>query len=236
MSTLAVALDLHNHTCYSLDGVMSPKELLLAARTNGIHCLAVTDHDSLDGALEAWALAGADSSLPRVIPGIEVSTAAGEIIGLYVTELLPRGLPLAETVASIKAQGGLVYLPHPFDLVRRGAVTGSQRAQAAELADIIEVANGRSLGPRASSKAARLARKLGKPGGAGSDAHRPSEVGSTYVVVSAYPTPDTLAALLERGMIVSRLGARRYTANWGLQGLAPVTRMRRRLKHELARR
>lgn len=215
---------------------MSPEELLRAARARGIHCLAVTDHDCLEGALQAQEVAEADHSLPRVIPGIEISTAAGEIIGLYVTKPVPSGLPLAETVASIKAQGGLVYLPHPFDLLRRGVVTRGHRLEAAELADIIEVANGRSLGPRASIKAARLARKLGKPGGAGSDAHRSSEVGSTYVIVSAYPTCETLPALLAESVVESRLGPKGYTVNWGLQGLAPVTRVRRRLMHNLARR
>jgi len=233
MSGSGIRLDLHNHTRYSPDGLMSPEELLLVAKARGVDCLAVTDHDCVEGALRAYALAETEASLPRVIPGIELSTTAGEIIGLYVFEPIPANLPLAEAMEQIRAQGGLVYLPHPYDLLRRGAVTRSHREEAAQLADIVEVLNGRSLGPRASGKAARLARRLGKPAGAGSDAHRASEVGSTYVVVSACPSRETLLSLLRQGSVQSRLGPRGYTVNWGLQGLAPVTRVRRRLLRDL---
>lgn len=222
-------LDLHNHTHFSADGLMSPAALLKTAGLMGIHCIAVTDHNDVGGALQAVALAESDPSLPRVIPGIELSTADGEIIGLYVREVIPSGLPLEEAVERIRDQGGLVYLPHPYDLFRRGAISRSARPRAAELADIIEVVNGRSLGPRAGSKAAGLARRLGKPGGAGSDAHRQAEVGLACVVVDAYPSRDTLVSLIQAGSVENGLSPRGYTLNWGTHGLAPVTRMRRRV-------
>jgi predicted metal-dependent phosphoesterase TrpH len=214
---------------------MSPATLLKAAKARGIDCIAITDHNTVEGALQALALAEADLSLPRVIPGIELSTAEGEIIGLYVREAIPSGLPLAEAAARVRDQGGLIYLPHPYDFFRRGAISRCARAQAAELADIIEVANGRSLGPRAGNKAAILARRFGKPGGAGSDAHRKTEVGLACVVVDAYPSRDTLVSLLAAGSIKNDLSARGYTLNWGMQGLAPVTRMRRRVVGDSAR-
>ncbi len=236
MAGSGLRLDLHNHTRFSPDGLMSPAKLLQVAKARGVDCVAVTDHNTVEGALEALALSEADPSLPRVIPGIELTTAAGEIIGLYVREAIPPGLPLLESVERIREQGGLVYLPHPYDLFRRGAVCRTERLRAAESADIIEVINGRSLGPRAGNKAARLARRLGKPAGAGSDAHRKAEVGLSCVLVDAYPTPDTLASLVASGRLCNGLSPRDYTLNWGMQGLAPVTRMRRRVVGELTRR
>ncbi len=236
MSACAVRLDLHNHTLFSSDALMSPAVLLKAAKARGIDCVAITDHNTVQGALQAAALAAADSSLPRVIPGIELSTADGEIIGLYVHEDIPSGLPLAEAVACIRGQGGLVYLPHPYDFFRRGAISRRERSRAARLSDLVEVVNGRSLGPRAAVKALGLARLEGKPAGAGSDAHREVEVGSAYVLVDGYPSRDTLVALVAAGRVKHRLSPREYALNWGMQGLAPVTRMRRSVVASLARR
>jgi predicted metal-dependent phosphoesterase TrpH len=229
-------LDLHNHTSFSADGLMSPAALLTGARAKGIHCIAVTDHNTVQGALEALVLAEADLSLPRVIPGIELTTADGEIIGLYVEENIPSGLSLSESVARIRAQGGLVYLPHPYDFFRRGAISRGERVRAAELADIIEVVNGRSLGPRAGKKAGGLARRLNKPGGAGSDAHREAEIGLAYVTVAAHPSREALVSLVAAGTVGHSLSPWEYTLNWGMQGLAPVTRLRRRVAGGLTRR
>lgn len=229
MSVSGLRLDLHNHTRFSPDGVLSPRALLKRAGAVGIDCLAVTDHNCVRGALEALAIADSDPSLPRVIPGFELLTADGEIIGLYVWEDVPAGLSLETSADLIRQQGGVVYLPHPYDLLRRGTISRSARLRAAELADIIEVVNGRSLGPRANNKASRLARRLGKPGGAGSDAHRKAEVGMASVVVDAYPSHETLVSLVGSGTVMHGLNPREYTLNWGMQGLAPVTRMRRRV-------
>jgi predicted metal-dependent phosphoesterase TrpH len=226
-------LDLHNHTFFSADGLMTPAQLLEAAKDRGIDFLAVTDHNTVQGALQALALSQADLSLPRVIPGVEVRTAAGEIIGLYVQEEIPRGLSLAETAALIRQQGGLVYLPHPYDVFRRGAVAPAERGHAAALADMVEVVNGRSLGPRAGRKAGRLAGAQQRPGGAGSDAHRKGEVGRVHILVGECPTRDTLVAAVAGGTIAHRLDWRQYTMNWGRQALAPVTRLYRRVTGDL---
>jgi predicted metal-dependent phosphoesterase TrpH len=222
-------LDLHNHTAFSTDGLLSPEELLAQAAARGISCLAITDHDTTEGAREAAALAEANPSLPRVIPGIELSTRAGEIIGLYVQEDIPARLPVDEAVDRIRSLGGLVYLPHPFDWLRRGAIDPRERERIAERSDILEVTNGRSLGPWCSRKSRHLAERLAKPGGAGSDAHRAAEVGRAYVLVSALPTRDTLVALLEAGTVASDLSPKGYALNWGFQSLSPLTRARRRL-------
>jgi predicted metal-dependent phosphoesterase TrpH len=222
-------LDLHNHTFFSSDGLMTPAVLLDTAKRRGIGCIAVTDHNTVQGALAAVALSGSDESLPRVIPGIELATRVGEIIGLYVYEDIPRGLPLAEAVARIREQGGIVYLPHPYDLFRRGAVRRKERETAAGWADIVEVVNGRSLSAWAARRSEKLAKRLGKSGGAGSDAHRKGEVGRAVTLVREYPTRDTLVGLVAEGAVSHRLGCRQYTLNWGRQALAPVTRLYRRI-------
>lgn len=229
MAGSGLRLDLHNHTAFSTDGLLSPRELLVEASTRGISCIAVTDHDTVEGARQAVALAEADPMLPRVIPGVELSTQSGEIIGLYVHEDIPPRLPVGDALARIRKQGGLVYLPHPFDWPRRGAVDARERERIAEQCDIIEVVNGRSLGPWCARRAQGLARRLGKPGGAGSDAHRVAEVGMAYVLVDAMPTRESLATLLTSGTVVSGLDLREYTLNVGFQGLSPFTRARRRL-------
>ncbi len=230
MTTLGsgVKLDLHNHTHFSSDGVQSPARLLAAARDRGIGCIAITDHNTVRGALEGAALAAADPTLPRVIPGVELATDVGEVIGLFVSEEIPRSLSVVEAVARIRAQGGLVYLPHPFDKVRRGAVSPGERLRVAGLVDIIEVVNGRALGSRVALKSAALAARMGKPAGAGSDAHRSTEVGSAYIVVDEVPTRENLVRLVAAGRVEHHLRALDYFLNLGRMGMAPVTRFRRR--------
>jgi predicted metal-dependent phosphoesterase TrpH len=226
-------LDLHNHTSCSADGGLTPGELLRAAKARGMDCIAVTDHNTVRGALSALRLSESDHSLPRVIPGIEVFTRDGEVIGLYVREDIPKGTPLNQAVDRIRALGGLVYLPHPCDVFRRGAVSSSERENAAESSDVVEVANGRALGRRAGAKSGRLAALHGKPRGAGSDAHHKREVGRSYVVVSELPTRETLVKLLAGGTVENRLHFWDYVLNWGGQASAPVTRVWRRITGSL---
>jgi predicted metal-dependent phosphoesterase TrpH len=225
----SIKLDLHNHTHFSSDGVQSPAELLAAAKAQGIDCLAITDHNTVRGALEGCALAAADATLPRVIPGVELMTAQGEVVGLYVEDEIPQGLPVEDAVLRIRLQGGLIYLPHPFDRVRRGAISARERSRVVGLADIVEVVNGRALCSRAGLRSGYLASRSGRLAGAGSDAHRVSEVGTACVLVEELPTRETLLDLLATGRIEHRLQARRYARNWFFMGMAPVTRWRRRL-------
>jgi predicted metal-dependent phosphoesterase TrpH len=233
---MPLRLDLHNHTWFSSDGVMSPADLLRAARANGLGCIAVTDHNTVEGAMEALALAEADPSLPRVIPGIEVSTADGDVIGLYVREAVPRGLPASDTIALIRQQGGLVYLPHPYDIIRRGTIASRVRAQTADQVDIVEALNGRSLSPVSVRNSARLAYRHGKPRGAGSDAHGAAEVGRAYVVVERSPSREDLVELVGAGVLREGLHWHEYVLNWALQPLSAMTRMRRKRGRNLSRR
>ena len=227
MSASGLRLDLHNHTSYSADGLMPVAVLLRTARKNGVGCIAVTDHNTVVGALEALALAEADPTLPRVIPGIVISTGDGDVIALYVTEPIPRGLPALETIRIIREKGGIVYLPHPFDSVRRGTIASQVREQVAEEADVVEVLNGKSLSPWSVRNSEALAVRHGKPRGAGSDAHGRTEVGTAYVVIDRQPTRDDLVLLIAGGVPREGLHWHEYLLNWALQPLAGVTRFRR---------
>ena len=230
LGDVSFRLDLHNHTHFSADGVQSLAELLEKAAIQGIDCLAVTDHNTVRGGLEGVALAAKNLHLPRVIPGVELNTQAGEIVGLFVSEELPSMLPVEEAVARIHAQGGLVYLPHPYDKLRRGAVNSQDRMRVAVLADIIETLNGRSLGRRAGKKSAELAASVGKPAGAGSDAHMRSEVGAVWIRVAEMPTRENLLRLLATGQIEHNLRGSSYALNWGRMGSAPLIRLWRRIR------
>lgn len=230
-----VRLDLHNHTAHSSDGVMSPLVLMRTARKRGVGCIAVTDHNTVEGALECLALAEADPTLPRVIPGVEVSTADGDVIALYVTQSIPLGLPALDTVALIREQGGLVYLPHPYDSVRRGTISSKVREAVGAAADIIEVLNGKSLSSWSVRNSDALAGRQGKPRGAGSDAHGRAEVGRAYVVIERQPTRDDLAALVASGRLREGLHWHEYLGNWALQPLAGVTKFRRKSGRRLSR-
>lgn len=198
-SARGVVLDLHNHTRYSHDGVMSPLELLRAAVRRGVDCLGVTDHGTLRGGLEAAKLAASNPSFPLVIPGQEVLTRQGEVIGLYLTEEIAADLELEAAVAAIRRQGGIVYLPHPHDEIRTATIQAEAVERAARLADIIEVVNGRSLYRRFDSMALALATRYAKALGAGSDAHYAGEVGRAVMTVDRLPTRGDLLTILRRG-------------------------------------
>jgi predicted metal-dependent phosphoesterase TrpH len=224
-----VRLDLHNHTSHSADGFVSPRRLLEIVRERGIDCVAITDHNTVSGALEAAAEADSDPSLPRVIPGLELLTDVGEIIGFYVSENIPKGLPVLAAIERLRAQGALVCLPHPHDRLRRGAIAPAARQMVAEAVDIIEVVNGRALGPWSNRRSLELARRLGKPQSAGSDAHNGLELARAYMTVAEQPTRETLLGLLAAGAPGDRLNTFQYARNWVFQSISPVTRITRRL-------
>ena len=197
-----ITCDLHMHTSWSHDCSIQVEELLEHAETIGLGAIAVTDHNRLGGAQEAVELAR-DRDL-TVIPGEEVKTdTQGEVIGLFLHEEIERGLPFAETIAAIRAQDGLVYLPHPFD--RRHAIPDA-RTLHRHLADIdvFEVYNARLIRESFNDEALRFARKYGLTMGAGSDAHVLLGVGAGAVKMRAFDGPEEFLVSLRGAEILRR--------------------------------
>jgi len=169
--------DLHVHTNFSKDGESSVEAILKAAEAAGLDAIAITDHDSVDGAKKAL---GCETSV-LVIPGIEVTTKQGHLLVLGVTEIIPAGLDVEVTVAIARRMGALLILPHPYHVWRHGV---ARRKKAGMIVvDAVESFNSRYIVGSANRKAARIALKLGKPCVGGSDAHNARFVGfgRTYV-------------------------------------------------------
>src|SRR5581483_1820626 len=164
-----IEVDLHMHTDHSHDCATPVEVLLATARERGLGAIAVTDHNEISGALEARARAGAHGV--KVIVGEEVKTASqGEVIGLFLEEKIPRGMSLAETIAAIREQGGVVYVPHPFD--RMHSVPDYEHLLAhLDQVDAIEVFNPRVAISAFNDEAARFAAKYRIVAGAGSNSH-----------------------------------------------------------------
>lgn len=168
--------DLHMHSFRSSDGNMSLDTIIQTCQRRGIGCLALTDHNLLRAALELQKIA----PFP-VIAGEEVKTTHGEIIGLFLQEEIPRGMSPGAAAEEIRRQGGVVYVPHPFDRVRRSVIAREALLEIVELVDVIEVLNARITFKGDVAMAERFAVEHCKLMGAGSDAHVWQEIGMAYV-------------------------------------------------------
>ncbi|HMJ03994.1 MAG TPA: CehA/McbA family metallohydrolase [Conexibacter sp.] len=193
-----IDVDLHMHTDHSHDCVTPVEVLLATAKARGLGAIAVTDHNEVSGAFEAQAKANGI----KVIVGEEVKTAdQGEVIGLFLRELIPRGLTLQETIAEIKRQGGVVYVPHPFD--RMHAVPDYEHLTAVlDDVDAIEVFNPRVAIQEFNEEAARFAAKYRIPAGAGSDAHVAQGLGSVRIRMPDFDGPEEFLEALREADIV----------------------------------
>ena len=193
-------VDLHTHTHRSFDCLTTPAAYLRGLERRGIDCAFITDHNALDVALRMQAEA------PGVIlAGEEIRTREGfDLIGLLLTNEIPRGTPAREAAERIREQGGVVYLPHPFDGGRSGA--GEHYSDfIADLVDVVEVHNARCFRQRMNDRALGWARNHGKLFGAGSDAHTAGELGNGFVEVPAFePTREGLLAALAAGVVAGR--------------------------------
>ena len=192
-------LDLHCHTSASFDSLATPAAVLRAAAARGLTHLAITDHDRIDGALEAVDRAAAEAAGLTVIVGQEIRTQAGDLIGAFLREAVPPGLSASEAIAAVRAQGGLVGIAHPFDRFRGSLGRGEATAfeALAGLVDWIEAWNARLIVGDGNARAAELAARLGVPGVAVSDAHTTLEVGIASTTVRGDPsTPEGLRAAL----------------------------------------
>ena len=199
-----VLADLHMHSEHSWDCTTPVDELLDAALAAGLGALAVTDHNTIAGGLEARARA-VERGLPlHVVVGSEIKTAAdGELIGLFLHEEIPRGLTFAETIERIRSQGGIVYVPHPFDHFHTTPRRSLLEQHAGEL-DVVETANARLWLERDNRAAERFAREHGRRRGAGSDAHVPAGIGTGALRLAPFDDPTSFLRALDDAEIVRR--------------------------------
>ena len=201
-SRALIDVDLHMHTDHSSDCATPVDVLLATAREQGLGAIAVTDHNEISGALDARAKS--EEYGVKVIVGEEVMTAhQGEVIGLFIREKIARGMTLGETIAEIKRQGGLVYVPHPFD--RMHSVPDYEHLlDVVEDVDAIEVFNPRIAIPAYNEEAVRFAGKYRIVGGAGSDAHVAKGLGSLRIRMRDFDGPEEFLASLADADIVGR--------------------------------
>jgi predicted metal-dependent phosphoesterase TrpH/glycosyltransferase involved in cell wall biosynthesis len=197
-----IVVDLHMHTSASHDCQTDPEELLDHAEEIGLGAIAITDHNVFGGAQEAVELAR-DRDL-IVIPGEEVKTdGQGEVIGLFLHEEIPRGMSFAATIAAIRAQDGIVYLPHPFDRLHSIPDPATLHRHLADI-DVFEVYNARLLFEGFNDEALRFARKYGLTMGAGSDAHVLQGVGTGALRMQRFDGPEEFLASLQTAEVLRR--------------------------------
>jgi predicted metal-dependent phosphoesterase TrpH len=229
-------LDLHVHTSASFDSLASPESQVRAAASRGLTHLAITDHDTIEGALAAREYVSREAVPVTILVGQEVKTSAGDLIAVFLTEAIESGLAPADAIAAVRAQGGLVGIPHPFDRLRGSLLAGSSGssgsgadsaadadpgpADLAPLVDWVEVHNARIMVGDGNERAAAFAREHELPGVAVSDAHSSLEVGVAYVAVDGDPsTPGgLLAALPEAQLITGR-------ATYFVRAVTPVAKV-----------
>jgi predicted metal-dependent phosphoesterase TrpH/glycosyltransferase involved in cell wall biosynthesis len=218
-----IVADLHMHTSWSHDCSTDATELVDHAEAEGLGAIAVTDHNVFGGALEA-----ADYARDRdlvVIRGEEVKTdGQGEVIGLFLEREIPRGLSFADTIAAIREQGGLVYLPHPFDRLHAIPDPRTLHRHLADI-DVFEVYNARLLFEAFNEEALRFARKYNLTTGAGSDAHVLQGVGTGAVRMRAFADPEEFLISLRSAEILRRPKSLAY-----LQSLKWVAQVRERVR------
>jgi predicted metal-dependent phosphoesterase TrpH len=218
-----VIADLHLHTSWSHDCSIGVDELLDHAEAQGLGAIAVTDHNVFGGALEAFERARGRRLV--VIPGEEVKTAdQGEVIGLFLREEIPRGMSFGETIAAIRAQGGLVYLPHPFDRLHAIPEPATLHRHLAEI-DVLEVYNARLLFEAYNEEALRFARKYNLTPGAGSDAHVLAGIGTGAVRMRRFSGPEEFLVSLHDAEVLRRPKSLVY-----LQGLKWVAQAKERVR------
>jgi hypothetical protein len=197
--TAQLRVEFHCHTRFSKDCLVDPAALVARCAAGGIDRVIVTDHNSTGGALEAQAL-----DPERVIVGEEIMTQDGELLAAFVQETLPAGLPAAEAIARLRAQGAFISVSHPFDTGRSGHWRAEHLSQIAPLVDAIEIFNSRCLLPRMNKQAAEFARRFDLPGTVGSDAHSLMELGRATLLLPHFADSDGLRQVIRAGQPQTR--------------------------------
>jgi predicted metal-dependent phosphoesterase TrpH/glycosyltransferase involved in cell wall biosynthesis len=218
-----ILADLHMHTSFSHDCSIPPEELVAHAEEQGLGAIAVTDHNVFGGALAAVEAARGRDLV--VIPGEEVKTGGdGEVIGLFLEQEIPRGMSFAETVAAIREQGGLVYVPHPFDRMHSIPSPATLSRHLSDI-DVFEVYNARLLFEAYNDEALRFARKYNLIEGAGSDAHVLQGVGTGVVRMRAFRDAEEFMIALRSAEVLRRPKSLAY-----LQSLKWVAQVKEKVR------
>lgn len=191
--------DFHIHTCYSMDTETPLEDIIDRCQKTGINCIAVSDHGTIEGALEMQKLAPF-----KVIVAEEILTPDGEIMGMFLKEGINSNISVQEAISRIKEQGGLVCLPHPFDPLRGLKLNNSKLDELVPQIDIVEVFNARSPFPSPANKARAFSQKYDLPGTAGSDAHTAKEIGETYIEMPEFSDSNDFLQALRQGMITGQ--------------------------------
>ena len=194
-----IDVDLHMHTSHSHDCATDPEALLDHCIGQGLGAVAITDHNEISGALEAAAL---DKPI-TVIVGEEVKTSQGEVIGLFLHEKIERGLPMADTIAEIHRQGGLVLMPHPFDRLHTIPDSATLLRHLDEI-DVFEVYNSRLLFDAFNDDALRFATKYNLVQSAGSDAHVLQGIGTAINRIPSFDGPEEFLVAMRHNQILRR--------------------------------
>ena len=191
--------DFHIHTKYSMDCSNELEDIIKRCLKLGLNCIAIADHDAVEGGLELQKLAPF-----KVIDAEEILTYDGEIMGMFLKERIASGIPIGKAIAAIKEQGGLVNIPHPFDPMRGLRLDEDEFDKLAPQIDLIEVFNARVLSAQTNKEAVNFAKEYNVPGTAGSDSHSISEIGSVAVTMNDFNTPAEFLAALKTAKIVGK--------------------------------
>jgi predicted metal-dependent phosphoesterase TrpH len=191
-----IKADLHIHTCYSIDCLTPLEQIVERCLELGINCIAVADHNTIAGALKLRKLASF-----KVIVAEEILTPVGEIMGMFLSEEVARGLSPQETISRIRSQGGLVAIPHPFGRSLPWDTNMLTSTEVLSQVDIIETFNSRTPFSSSIARARKLAEEQGKAASAGSDAHTLDEIGRAYVEMPEFDGPDDFLNSLAQGKI-----------------------------------
>lgn len=204
-------IDLHTHSIASPDGGLGLEAYRSKLTTKKLDYIAITDHDSIDFAVAAKKELG-----DHIIIGEEISTQEGEIIGLFLNQLIPPGMSAKKTAQAIKKQNGIVYIPHPFETLRKG-ITQDTLDTIVSSVDIVEAYNGRTFQPQFTKLALEWSNQHKKAYTASSDAHGRIGWGKTYSEIAKQPTRSNLVQLLKEAELnrssVGTLGRLHPTIN-----------------------
>jgi predicted metal-dependent phosphoesterase TrpH len=197
---LEMLIDFHTHTSASKDSLTTPQELVRATLRNGLGRVVVTDHNTIEGALAAQALAP-----ELVIVGEEIMTTQGELCAAFVSQSVPRGLTPLEAIRRLRDQGAFISVSHPFDSWRSGAWKETDLLEIIPLVDAIEIFNARCLRREDNTRAIAFALQHNLPGTAGSDAHAAFEIGHACLELPEFSDADGLRAVIAQGRVVGTL-------------------------------